>query len=130
MRRRNTNIKTAILDCLKETKEALSHEMLESELKGSVNRATIYRALNSFYEDGIVHKVYSDDGKQYFAYCLNCDENKHRHNHFHFRCTKCGKVECLEQEIEIDLPTGYTFTNFNAIISGLCAGCITKLDNE
>ncbi|MBT29337.1 MAG: transcriptional regulator [Thalassobius sp.] len=125
MRRRNTNIQTAILNHLKKTKKALSHEMIESEMKGSVNRATIYRALNRFHEDGLVHKVQADDGKQYFTINTDCEDD-----HFHFRCTNCGKVECLEQEIKIELPEGYTCANINAIVSGLCAGCIDKLRKE
>lgn len=123
MTRRKTQSKKAILSILKEAGEALSHEMLQEKLEKEVDRTTIYRVLNRFYEDGIIHKVVCDDGKQYFAYCINCGNDKHHHNHFHFRCQNCGKVECLNREMEIDLPNGYEVKTFNGVISGYCNDC-------
>ncbi len=123
MKRRNTNAKTEILTMLKEAKTAMSHEMIQEEIVGNVDRATIYRILNGFHEDKIVHKVIGDDGKQYFAFCFNCEDQRHQHNHFHFRCTNCGKVECLKSEVNVTLPRGYKLDNFNGVISGRCSSC-------
>jgi Fur family transcriptional regulator, ferric uptake regulator len=123
MKRRNTDTQAAILHSLKSAKEALSHERLQAALAIEVDRATIYRVLNRFSADGIVHRVVGDDGKQYFAVCTTCSGNKHHHNHFHFHCRKCSKVECLPDEIEIKLPEGYLTESFNGFISGLCSSC-------
>ncbi len=122
MKRRNTNSKVEVLSLLKSSNCALSHDMIQEKLSGSMDRATIYRVLNRFCEDKIVHKVVGDDGKQYFAFCINCAE-KHKHNHFHFRCMKCGKVECLGNEVKVALPHGYVLNNFNGIVSGYCSEC-------
>ncbi|MBL4668232.1 MAG: transcriptional repressor [Flavobacteriales bacterium] len=123
MKRRKTESTNKIYSILKKSKSALSHDMIQEKMSSDVDRATIYRVLNRFCEDKIVHKVTGDDGKQYFAFCINCQEKKHKHNHFHFRCTSCGKVECLESEIKITLPNDYVFQNLNAIISGICSSC-------
>lgn len=124
MARRQTPSKSAILTILKEAGGgALSHDMLQDELEKNVDRSTIYRVLNRFHQDGVLHKVVCDDGKQYFAYCTNCEQEKHHHNHFHFRCQNCGKVECLNEEIGIGLPKGYEAKTFNGIISGYCNDC-------
>ncbi|MBB4806202.1 Fur family ferric uptake transcriptional regulator [Chryseobacterium defluvii] len=123
MAKRNTKAKQLILDSLKNTRSAISQEVLQKELGETVDRATIYRVLNSFCEDGIIHKILSDDGKYYFAVCMNCSEKAHKHNHFHFRCLQCGKIECLPNEIEVKLPEGYRSVNFNGFISGYCSGC-------
>tara|TARA_A100000171_G_C2134055_1_gene148770 strand:- start:565 stop:951 length:387 start_codon:yes stop_codon:yes gene_type:complete len=125
MKRRNTESKTEILEALKSANAAMSHEMIQTEVNSQMDRATIYRVLNRFCDDGQVHKIVGDDGKQYFALCLNCmeKEGKHNHNHFHFRCLKCGKVECLENEITVPLPQGYVSESFNGLISGCCASC-------
>lgn len=123
MSKRKTKTKELILDALKHSGKAVSHEMLQSELGDQADRATIYRALNSFCEDGIAHRIVGDDGKQYFAICLNCSEKKHKHSHFHFRCLSCGKVECLSEEISLKVPQGYTVENFNGFISGHCSQC-------
>ncbi|KIX21552.1 transcriptional regulator [Flavobacterium sp. 316] len=123
MKRRNTKSKQDVLDILKDSGSALNHEMIQSELSTKTDRATIYRILNQFCNDGIVHKIVADDGKQYFALCLDCSEKQHKHNHLHFRCLECGKVECLKKEITISLPKNYTLENFNGLISGKCNKC-------
>jgi len=124
MSRRNTPTTNAVLQVLKQSKVALSHDMLSEELENGVDRTTIYRILNRFEEDGLVHKVICDDGKQYFAYCSDCEKEDHSHDHFHFRCTNCGKVECLENEIKVDLPESYRPTVFNGVITGICDECV------
>ena len=96
--------------------------MIQSEVSG-IDRATIYRILNRFSEDGLVHKIIGDDGKQYFALCVNCEKGHHHHNHFHFRCRSCGKVECLREEVRVHLPPGYIPEAFNGVITGQCGAC-------
>jgi Fur family ferric uptake transcriptional regulator len=123
MARRKTQSTIEILSALKSAESAMSHQMIEDSLDIEVDRATIYRVLNRFYEDGMVHRVIGENGKQYFALCENCDKSDHNHDHFHFRCKKCGKVECLSKEIEIKLPMGYISENFNGMIAGTCASC-------
>jgi Fur family ferric uptake transcriptional regulator len=123
MAKRNTVSKQMILESLKKSQSAVSQETLQKELGNTVDRATIYRVLNSFCEDGIVHKILGDDGKFYFAVCMNCSEKTHRHNHFHFKCMVCGKIECLPNEMEVQLPQGYQSVTFNGFISGYCSDC-------
>lgn len=125
MQRRNTHTKAEILGILEKERAPLSHDMLAQKLEASIDRATIYRVLNRFHADGKVHKVVGDDGKQYFALCSGCDsqQDSHSHNHFHFKCTECGTVECLKKEFKLALPKGYTATNYNAFITGTCASC-------
>ncbi|WP_020569165.1 Fur family transcriptional regulator [Neolewinella persica] len=124
MKRRNTPSKTAVLSVLERANTALSHDMLEEALDGTIDRATIYRILNRFCEDGLTHRIVADDGKQYFALCEECNHQKaHSHNHFHFRCLQCERVECLSNEVSVNLPKGYRAENFNGVISGVCNRC-------
>ena len=123
MKRRQTATKAAVLNSLKEAGAALSHEMIQKRIETDVNRATIYRILNRFCEDGLIHRIVADDGKQYFAVCQTCETDQHHHDHLHFRCLSWDKVECLDHEIQLDLPGGYQAKNFNGIVSGYCANC-------
>ncbi|AKD03682.1 Fe2+ or Zn2+ uptake regulation protein Fur/Zur [Pontibacter korlensis] len=123
MTKRNTKAKQLILNLLKAAKSALSQDILQAQLGDAVDRVTIYRVLNSFLEDGVVHKIVGDDGKQYFACCKNCSDKKYQHNHFHFRCISCGKIECLPNEVEVKLPKAYRTLNFNGVVSGYCSNC-------
>ncbi|PHI20515.1 transcriptional regulator [Lewinellaceae bacterium SD302] len=122
-KRRNTATQTAVLASLQEAESALSHEMIQEKITAKADRTTIYRILNRFCDDGLVHRIVADDGKQYFAICSECEANDHRHDHFHFRCLNCDKVECLDQEVSVNLPTGYRTTNFNGVVSGYCRAC-------
>ncbi|HAY3552727.1 transcriptional repressor [Elizabethkingia meningoseptica] len=122
MGKRNTKAKQLILDVLQSEHTALCHETFQVRLQGSVDRATIYRVLNSFCDDGIVHRIISDEGKLYFALCEVCRD----HNHFHFRCVKCKKVSCMRDELSVNLPDGYAVMGVNAFVSGYCPNCKEK----
>lgn len=125
MSTRNTKTKEMILELLQASENALSHDIIQERLKEEqIDRATIYRVLNRFVEEGLVHRVVVDDGKQYFRICgKKCSGKYHHHDHFHFRCMKCNKVECLNKEIKVDLPKGYSYSHFNGVVSGYCAAC-------
>lgn len=123
MKRRNTPAKSEILAIFEGAEVALSQDMIEQKIEGNIDRVTIYRILNSFYEDGIVHRITSDEGKHYYALCSTCKAEDHRHNHFHFRCLSCNTVECLKQETSIPLPKGYVMEDVNLLISGYCNSC-------
>lgn len=124
MKRRNTTSKEAVLSILTSTRKAMSQDAIEKQMDVEVDRATIYRILNRFCDDGVVHKVVADDGKQYFAVCLKCDDkNKLPDNHFHFRCTSCQTIECLPALVHFSIPKGYNVERLNCVLIGLCKDC-------
>lgn len=123
MNRRSTPAKKAIIELLQASNTAMSQDMIEAEVKGKMDRVTIYRVLNNFCEDGITHRILSDEGKYYFALCLNCKEEKHSHDHFHFRCLACQKVECLHEKATVNLPEGYIQKSISSWITGYCSSC-------
>lgn len=108
---------------LESSRSALSQDMIEQQMNGKADRVTIYRVLNSFCQDGIAHRVVSDDGRSYFALCSGCCDGHHNHEHFHFRCLSCNKVECLNEPVDAKLPQGYRSENVNFWISGYCKDC-------
>ncbi|MHA4893309.1 Fur family transcriptional regulator [Pedobacter sp. PWIIR3] len=123
MKRRNTATQEAVLSVLTSKRRAMSHEAVVNQMDIGVDRATIYRILNRFCEDEIVHKVVADDGKQYFAVCVKCDKIPVPANHFHFRCTKCETIECLPTLVEFSVPEKYSVQQMNCILVGVCKDC-------
>ncbi|MEQ9097509.1 MAG: transcriptional repressor [Imperialibacter sp.] len=124
MKRRNTTSKEAVLSVLTNARKAMSQDAIEKEIDVDANRATIYRILNRFCEDGIAHKIVADDGKQYFAVCVKCDDKaKLPDNHFHFRCTNCETIECLPALVHFSVPTGYKVGSLNCVLIGVCSDC-------
>lgn len=124
MNRRNTPTKEAVLNLLINAKKALSHDAIEKQLSIAINRATIYRVLNRFCEDEVVHKIVAEDGKQYFAICKKCENEEEVKPHFHFRCTSCDTIECLKIPVEYTAPNGYTVASANCILTGTCKNCM------
>ena len=124
MKRRSTATQTAILDLLQRGTTALSHEMIQQQLDTTVDRVTIYRILNRFVTDGLAHRIVADDGRQYFAACAQgCTHDAGSHDHLHFRCSNCQRVECLPEHPVRALPPGYEAEHYNAIVSGRCKRC-------
>lgn len=124
MNRRNTVSKEAVLSVLTNSKKAMSQDAIVKQMDVVADRATVYRILNRFCEDEILHKMVADDGKQYFAVCVKCDGNTIPNNHFHFRCTKCETIECLPASVEFAVPKDYEVQKLNCILIGTCKDCI------
>ena len=123
MKRRNTPTKDAVLALLTDAGKAMSQDAIEKKIDVNMDRATIYRVLNRFCEDGILHRIVAEDGKQYFAVCIRCDEKKLADHHFHFRCTLCQTIECLQVPVQFSLPKGYHVESVNCILTGVCKDC-------
>ncbi len=123
MKRRNTPSKEAVLSVLKSTEKAMSQDAIEQEIEIDIDRTTIYRILNRFCENGILHRIVSGDGKQYFAICMKYDDNKSPLHHFHFRCTNCQTIECLPIPVHFSLTKGYSVESVNCVLTGICKDC-------
>ena len=123
MKRRNTPSKEAVLSVITKAGKAMSQDAIEEEISIDINRATIYRVLNRFCDDGVLHKVMAEDGKQYFALCETFDTKAATHQHFHFKCTKCDTVECLPNQVNFSIPDGYLVERVNCVLTGVCKNC-------
>ena len=123
MKRRNTASKEAVLSVLTNSKKAMSQEAIMQHMEVNADRATVYRVLNRFVEDEVIHKIVADDGKQYFAVCVKCDEMTVPDNHFHFRCTKCETIECMPSMVNFSVPEGYNVKRINCVLIGVCKDC-------
>jgi Fe2+ or Zn2+ uptake regulation protein len=122
--RRNTKTKQLILTILSESRSALSYEDFEKETSGTMDKATVYRILQNFCDDGVVHKIQVENGKTYYALCRNCDVGGHKDNHLHFRCVECQTICCIDEPLVISsLPSGYRMFDVQCLVSGQCPNC-------
>ncbi|MBZ9731104.1 transcriptional repressor [Salegentibacter sp. JZCK2] len=90
------------------------------------DRTTLYRTIKTFEEKGIVHQIDDGTGVAKYALCeagCNCEIDSDLHLHFH--CNNCNETQCLtENKIpEINLPPGFTATDANLVVKGLCNKC-------
>ncbi len=122
---RITLSRKAVIDYFLAHKHALTQPDLEKELESVCDRVTIYRIIDSFLQHGILHKVPDLDGTQKFALCDSCTDHHHHDEHVHFKCSVCGKTECLDEipMPSIALPTNYSVAEWNMLLQGVCAEC-------
>jgi len=105
-----TSARIALLEILQEAKKPLSYEDIKSNI--SMDKATFYRNIAKFEEQGILNSFESNDKKRYFELRLI--------PHAHFVCLNCNKIECLSNlDVKLD---GYVVNN--VIVNGKCKDCV------
>ncbi len=108
-----TTARVKLLEILKEANRPLCYEEIKNDI--SMDKATFYRNISKFEEEGILNAFESNDKKRYFEVKLN--------PHAHFVCVKCNIVECIKN-IDITLPN---YEINNVIINGKCPSCLASV---
>ncbi len=130
---RPTPVRILVLRALQEQEFAVSLMALESELK-TVDRSSIFRTLNLFLEQHLVHQVEDGSGQTKFALCEeHCRCGAHHEKmlsdfHVHFYCEQCQRTLCLHDVAipDVELPKGFMLTSANFVLKGVCAECNNK----
>jgi Fur family ferric uptake transcriptional regulator len=122
---RNTKAKQAVLAEINRSTFALSQPELFERVKGICDRVTVYRILDRLVAENKIHRIVNIDGTLNYAACNQCDtHHSHAHDHLHFSCLECKKIECLsEQSVQVQLPNNYFVKELFLTISGICPTC-------
>lgn len=116
-----------ILNILKNSESSLSAEKIYQIYRYNninINLSTVYRTLEVFEEKEIIEKITLNDGV--FSYKLK--GKTHRH---HLECDICHKeveIPCPMLQIEelVQNSTGFTLTNHDLVMKGVCSDCRNK----
>ncbi|OHB55667.1 MAG: hypothetical protein A2Y07_08970 [Planctomycetes bacterium GWF2_50_10] len=123
-RLRTTPGRLAIIGVLLKSPSPLTQEQIAAKLGNSgLNKVTIYRALESFLESGIIHRAFLKQRSWYYELAHNCS---HSQCHPHFTCTACGRTLCLKTAtvpMTSNLPPGYRVQRQKVELEGLCPDC-------
>lgn len=123
---RLTDCRREVVAVFLEQDKAIGQPILEQQLH-HFDRVTLYRTLNTFLEKGVIHRVFDDSGVTKYALCSDhCHHHtEHQDEHVHFKCTQCQATTCLSGVAipAVALPAGYTFTDANLLVRGICANC-------
>ncbi len=126
MQTRNSNQRKIILEIMKDN---LTHptadEIYEQARKidAHISRGTVYRNLGNLSAQGEILKISVPNGSDHYDSQL--------HEHFHFCCSKCGKMYDVPQSISVEAEKvssamskdGFKVNSYNLIFSGLCPEC-------
>lgn len=123
---KKTPIRMEILGFFLDNDFALSASDILAKMTTEHDRVTVYRALNSFEEHGILHRASEDAQGTKYALCgKHCPDEQHTEKHAHFICEECQQTYCLE---DVKVPKVKVSDNFsvhkvNYTLSGICKTC-------
>lgn len=124
---RKTKSRILVLQEFSKQQKALAHNELQQALGGNIDRVTLYRILEQFENNGLLHKIPDDEVSVKYALCSHSDEKDHKHsdNHAHFKCDSCSDTFCIEDYSipKIESPKGFKVTEKFLLLAGLCAKC-------
>ena len=119
---KKTPIRLEMLKVFMSHEVALSASDIVSKMTVKNDLATIYRALTSFEENGIIHRASEDSlGVKYALYN---EESTHK-SHAHFICDTCHETYCLDdiQVPEADSSSDFIIKGANYTLNGVCKKC-------
>lgn len=124
---RKTRSVKELLQQFDSTDRALSVVYLVAQLRESMNKTTVYRILERLEDSGELHSFNDSSGLMWYAKCQpTCSEHEHHDIHPHFQCKNCGKVECLEVEINVPNISTHKIESASVLLTGHCEACKGK----
>jgi Fur family ferric uptake transcriptional regulator len=116
-----------VLEVLSKAARPMTVPQLLGKLKGT-DTVTVYRTLNTFVKKRLVHRVRGEDRS--WLYATGNSSSAPEHQHPHFVCDSCGKVECLERAHvpegfaqSMKIERGYRVSWSEVVLHGSCPRC-------
>ncbi len=122
---RSTPVRLLVLEKLLKQEKAGSISDLESQLE-HIDRATLYRTLKTFEDNGLVHHIDDGTGITKYALCSSaCTTEMHKDTHVHFYCTHCGTTTCLPDTYipTVQVPANFQPHHYQLLVRGVCKHC-------
>jgi Fur family ferric uptake transcriptional regulator len=113
-----------ILEALRETKRHPTAEDLHIEVRRrlpGIGLATVYRNLEVLSQHGLVRRIEPASETMRF--------DGDTRDHYHVRCTHCGKIEDLpiawkpQLQQEAQMSSQYDLYDHSLVFSGVCPAC-------
>jgi Fur family ferric uptake transcriptional regulator len=121
-----TDSRKIILELFLKTEGALAHADIEKNTTVNFDRVTVYRTLQTFTENGIIHQIPTTDNTILYALCKDkCEAGHHHDEHVHFICVDCEKTVCMDEVVvpQVKLPKGFVPLQSAMIVKGTCNDC-------
>ena len=121
-----TDSRKIILELFLKTEGALAHADIEKNTAVNFDRVTVYRTLQTFTENGIIHQIPTTDNTILYALCKDkCEAGHHHDEHVHFICVNCEKTVCMDDVVvpQVKLPKGFVPLQSAMVVKGTCNDC-------
>ena len=125
---RRTPVRVGVLKVLAASPRALDVPGILGKLPEQTDAVTVYRTLNTFTRKKLIHRVRGEDRS--WRYAAGQSSHSPAHQHPHFVCDDCGRVECLnEAEVptgfvrQLGIDAGYAVSYPEVVLHGQCPRC-------
>jgi len=125
---RRTPVRAGVIEILGKAARPLGAVDILEKLPPHTDAVTVYRTLNTFTRKNVLHRVRGED--RVWRYALGDPRETTAHQHPHFICETCGKVECLKSaEIPHDfvrslgVQNAYRIHYPEVVLHGTCPKC-------
>ncbi len=125
---RRTPVRAGVLEVLASATRPLGAVEVLEKLPPQTDAVTVYRTLNTFTGKKIVHRVRGED--RVWRYALGDSQATAAHQHPHFVCESCGKVECLRDATipasfvtSLGVGAKYAVHYPEVVLHGVCPRC-------
>ena len=126
---RRTPVRAGVLEILQKSARPMGAVEILERLPAHTDAVTVYRTLNTFTKKKLLHRIRGED--RVWRYALGGGEPSPKaHQHPHFVCESCGKVECLKDaEIpetfigSLGVGSKYAVSYSEVVLHGTCPRC-------
>ena len=121
-----TSFRKQLIKLFYMSKHSLLVEDIISNISTTVDKVSVYRALNAFEKNGLIHKVPDKANLIRYALCSSeCTSTNHFHNHAHLLCSNCNETYCIN---DFKIPVlneykGFVINSLKIILEGSCIDC-------
>ena len=125
-----TPIRKKVLTLFLEAQNDLIHSFIKKKCRGVSNRIGIYRTLQIFLKNEIIHIIPTTDNTIRYALSRSVlNDGNYSKNHIHFVCERCNAIFCLYKIItpKIKFPKKYKVQNYQIVLKGKCSNCRKKI---
>jgi Fur family ferric uptake transcriptional regulator len=125
---RRTPVRVGVLKILATAVRPLDVPSILGKLPEQTDAVTVYRTLNTFTRKRLVHRVRGEDRS--WRYAAGQSSNEPAHQHPHFVCDDCGRVECLTGACipsgfvrQLGIGAAYVVSYPEVVLHGRCPRC-------
>jgi Fur family transcriptional regulator, ferric uptake regulator len=125
---KRTPVRIGVLSVLAHSEQPMDVVDILKQLPSFTEPVTVYRTLNTFVGKKILHRVRGEDRS--WRYALGDQSQPSDHQHAHFVCDSCGKVECISNAKlppklleKVQPAPGYRIDYPELLLHGTCPKC-------
>jgi Fur family ferric uptake transcriptional regulator len=123
---RETAFRRLLLQVFNQRTTALNLEDIRGALPPESDRITIYRTLQLFEKQGLIHSIADSNGHVKYALCPeDCNAEGHHDHHAHFTCVACESTWCITQFKAPEIVDAHIakIMHTELLVHGKCVSC-------